>query len=273
MKLLHSNSSLLMCKTNMMDSYSITDVTGANGNPTVTTNQWLQLGADDPMFLGAKALQKRYRLETNCYENHVRLAAGYCHMPVIILQNPHKNHDKDFEDIFTPNSALTWTRNHLEEIGLDIEYDVPVLDICPMISDDWAQMKDRTGQLSELRQAIHDAYELTAQYLEALQPSTVVVLQCATNPCSVKKHAVLSSVQHPVAQVFCSSMEEAMQKRSRIVRFMQREVRLVLGFHPSRITHESDPATKRLFAATLRDILSAVYVPYAQQINGAAYAN
>ncbi|GLA09957.1 hypothetical protein AnigIFM60653_001088 [Aspergillus niger] len=261
-----------MCKTNIMDSYNITGVTLAK-TPPVTTHQWLQLGDDDPMFLGAKALQERYRLDTNCYKNNVRLAAGYRHMPVVLLQNPYKNHDKDFQDIFTPDSALTWTRNILEEIGLDIEHDVPVFDICPMISDDWARMKARTGQLSELRQAIKDAYDLTAQYLEALQPSTVVVLQCATNPCSVKKHAVLSSVEHPVAQVFCSSMAEAMQKRSRIVRFMQREVRLVPGFHPSRITHETDPATKRLLAATLRDILSAVYVPYAQQINGSANAN
>ncbi|RDH27534.1 hypothetical protein BDQ94DRAFT_163521 [Aspergillus welwitschiae] len=206
----------------MMDSYNITGVTLAN-TPPVTTNQWLQLGDDDPMFLGAKALQERYGLETNCYKNHVRLAAGYCHMPVILLQNPYKNHGEDFQDIFTPGSSLTWIRNLPEDIGVDIEYDIPVYDICPMISDDWAQMKARTGQLSELRQAIRDAYELTAQYLEALQPSTAVVLQCATNHCSVKKHAVLSSVEHPVAQVFCSSMEEAMQKRTRIVRFMQRE--------------------------------------------------
>ncbi|RDH27271.1 hypothetical protein BDQ94DRAFT_175746 [Aspergillus welwitschiae] len=256
----------------MMDSYGITGMTLAN-TPPVTTNQWLQLGDDDPIFLGAKALQERYGLEINCYKNYVRLAAGYCHMPVILLQNPYKNHGEDFQDIFTPDSALTWIRNLLEDIGLDIEYNVPVHDICPMISDDWAQMKARTGQLSELRQAIRDAYELTAQYLEALQPSTVVILQCATNPCSVKKHAVLSSVEHPIAQLFCSSMEEAMQKKTRIVRFMQREIRLVPGFHPSRIKHESDPATKRLLAATLRDILSAVYVPYAQQINGSANAN
>ncbi|RAL06800.1 uncharacterized protein BO97DRAFT_357967 [Aspergillus homomorphus CBS 101889] len=227
--------------------------------------QWFRLGTDELLFAKAREFQRRYSLNTNCYKNHIRLAAGYCHMPVIILQNPCNNHTKDFYDMFTQNSALKIIRDILEDIGLNID-DVPILDLCPMISDQWAQTRAQSGHSKEVLQAIYDAYDLTTQYLEVLQPATVIVLQCATNQSAVGKHPFLGNVNHPVAQRLCSSMDEAMGRKSRVEQIVHHQVRMVAGFHPSRIWHESDPALRKILATTLRDILSSVYVPYAQQI-------
>jgi hypothetical protein len=229
--------------------------------------RWVRIGVNDPFFAKAEDFRRRYRLNINCLKNYCRLATGYRGIPVVVMQNPCSNHTKGFHDMFTENSALALLRNLFNEINLDIEHDIPVIDICPMISDEWAQSMTESGQSREVQQAIYDAYELTAQYLEALQPSTVVVLQCATSSCAASKHPFLGRVVHPLAQSLCSSMDEATQCRYRVVRVLNHHVCMVPGFHPSRINRDIDPSRKNSLTAKLRRILSNVYSPYSQWIN------
>lgn len=111
--------------------------------------------------------------------------------------------------MFTQDGALSWLRNLFDEIGFDLELDIPVWDICPLFSDEWMQNKAQSGQFTEVQQAIVQAYELTMQYLEALPPPAVFVMQCATSPGAAMKHPFLGSVNHPPAQALSSSMKEA----------------------------------------------------------------
>ncbi|RHZ68729.1 hypothetical protein CDV55_106529 [Aspergillus turcosus] len=229
---------------------------------------WDRILANDPIFRQAEDLRAQYRLEANCVKNLCRLATGYQGMPVVLMQNPCNSHTKDFDEMFTQDCALSWLRNAFDEIGFDLEHDIPLWDICPLFSDEWMQNKAQSGQFAEVQQAIFQAYELTMRYLEALQPPAVFVMQCATNRGAAMNHPFLGSVNHPLAQALSSSMKEAAQGRCRIVRVLQHQVYMIPGFHPSRITRETDPSQRRILATTLKRNLSDVYLPYAQQING-----
>lgn len=93
--------------------------------------------ADDPIFSTGKAFAEELRLGPNLFKNNCRLAQGYRGFPLLILMNPCDRHTEDFGDMFTECSALLWLRRFFADIGLNLEYDVPILDMFPYLSDHW----------------------------------------------------------------------------------------------------------------------------------------
>lgn len=78
-------------------------------------------------------------------------------------------------------TALSWLERVFDKIGLDIEEDISIWDIWPMISDEWLEKMARAGRQMELQSAILQSYELVGRYLKIFRPPAILVLQCTTS--------------------------------------------------------------------------------------------
>lgn len=217
---------------------------------------------DDPIFLLAAEFHSMLQLGHNCFRNHLRLMSGYRQLPVILLLNPCRSHSGDFRHMFGKASALAWLERVFDRIGLDIEYDVSIWDVWPMISDEWLEKMAHDGRQVELQNAILQSYELVGRYLETFRPPAIVVLQCTTSSDGISKYPFLKDVRHSLAQVLCSSMEKAMQGVCEAIKYHDYQTYVIPGFHPSAIEYEQDQTERQSLATTLESILFSVYQPY-----------
>ncbi|KAJ6061424.1 uncharacterized protein N7446_005544 [Penicillium canescens] len=221
---------------------------------------------DDPVFSFAAEHRSKWQIEPNCLRNHLRLISGYRQLPVILMLNPCRNHSGDFRHMFGKNSALAWLERVFDKIGLDIEDDVSIWDIWPMISDEWLEKMARDGRQVELQNAVLQSYELVGRYLERFRPPAIVVLQCSTCSNGTSKYPFLENVRHPLAQVLCSSMGKAVQGDCEAIRYRDYQTYVIPGFHPSAIEYEQDQIERKRLATTLESILFSVYQPYVSRM-------
>jgi hypothetical protein len=216
---------------------------------------------NDPVFSSTRDFWRVLQVNEKCLQNHIRLMMGYLQLPVTLLLNPCRRHSEDFRGMFGKESALGRLEQIFEQIGLDIEFEVPIWDILPMMSDEWFESMIHNGREIELGKIIIQGYELIGCYLERFRPPGIVVLQCATHSRQSMRHPFLRSVHHPLAHALCSSIDKALGGECETIRYRDHEFWVVPGFHPSAINYEQD-AVKRNMLATTLEILFSVYQPY-----------
>lgn len=103
------------------------------------------------------------------------LTKGNPHFPVMLLQNPVKDHDTArFEDMVNNCKTLRWLEDVLDAQGLALN-DVIILDVLPLLSDFWLSRNTHIA-----KKAIEDAYALTERILLVLKPRLLISCQRAT---------------------------------------------------------------------------------------------
>jgi hypothetical protein len=232
------------------------------GMTTRERKDLVRVFADDPIFTPGNALAKELTLDPNCAKNFRRLAQGYRGFPLVMLMNPCDRHTGDFGDMLTTGSAILWLKEFFNDIGLDFEYDVSILDMFSLLCDHWLQHNVHGGKHAETHQLILRSCNVTQELLEFLNPPTIIVMHCATNPCAVQRHPLFGSVQHPLVESLSSSMEKAEWRKVQSLNVCGREVPVIPAFHPSRINYESNFEEKDRLTALLRDIMFGVFLPY-----------
>src|SRR5271155_1927530 len=97
----------------------------------------LLITADHSISTLATAYCERWNIPREAAENFMALACGNPRFPAILLQNPSWNHDwKSFRDMVDKCQTLSWLEKVLHAFGLTVN-DVIILDICPLLSDQW----------------------------------------------------------------------------------------------------------------------------------------
>ncbi|KAJ5801524.1 uncharacterized protein N7518_003592 [Penicillium psychrosexuale] len=238
----------------------------AHDTPPISPNHWTQILPTDPIFLSTKLFWESLHADKQCLKNHIRLMAGYQQLPVTLLFNPCNSHSGEFHDMFGKMSALGWLARVFDKIGLDIEHDVPIWDILPMMCDEWLEKMAHSGRQEELEKTIVQGYELIGQYLERFKPPTIVVLQCSTQSCKETKYSFLQRVSHPLAKVLCSSMDKSLEGNCETIRYRNHEFCVVPGFHPSAINYEPDVLKRDVLSTSLKRTLVSIYQPYAEAL-------
>jgi hypothetical protein len=110
--------------------------------------------------------------------------------------NPCDRHTGDFGNMLIHNSAILWLKNFFSEIGPDFEYELPILNMFTLLSDHWLRHNVHGGQ-AETHELIWRSCNITQELLEFLHPSAIVVMHCATNTSSGRRHLFFGGVQHP----------------------------------------------------------------------------
>ncbi|KAJ5215354.1 uncharacterized protein N7498_001761 [Penicillium cinerascens] len=230
----------------------------------ISSNHWTQILPTDPVFLMTEIFWESLHVDEQCLKNNLRLMAGYQQLPVTLLLNPCGSHSGEFHDMFGKTSALRWLKRVFDKIGLDIEHEVSIWDILPMMCDGWLETMARSGCQVELEKTILQGYELIGQYLERFKPPAIVVLQCTTHSCRETKYSFLQTVCHPLAKALCSSLEKALEGKCETIRYRNHEFYVVPGFHPSAINYEQDVLERDVLAKALERILVSIYQPYVE---------
>lgn len=225
-----------------------------------------QIQPSDPVFSSTRDFWRLLQVDEKCLRNHLRLMMGYLRLPVTLLLNPCRCHSQDFRGMFGKKSALGWLEQIFDRIGLDIEFEVSIWDILPMMSDEWFESMIQNGREVELGEMIIQGYELIGSYLESFRPPGIVVLQCATHSREFTRYPFLRSVHHPLAHALCSSIDKALGGECETMRYRGHEFWVVPGFHPSAINYEPDAVKRNMLATTLEKILFSVYQPYVHDI-------
>ncbi|KAJ5766696.1 uncharacterized protein N7511_004312 [Penicillium nucicola] len=223
-----------------------------------------QILPNNPVFSMTKNFWKSLHVDEKCLKNHIRLMAGYQQLPVTLLLNPCRFHSGEFHDMFGKMSALGWLKQVFDSIGLDIEHEVPIWDILPMMCDEWFEKMARSGRKEEVEKMVFQGYELIEQYLERFKPPAIVVLQCTTHACRETKYSFLQTVHHPLAKALCSSLDRALEGKCETIRYRNHDVCVVPGFHPSAFNYEQDVLERDVLAKALKRTLISVYKPYAE---------
>jgi hypothetical protein len=236
----------------------------ANNLRLSSPNHLTQILPNDPVFSMTKDFWKSLHVNEQCMKNHLRLMAGYQQLPVTLLLNPCRSHSGEFHDMFGKKSALRWLKRVFDKIGLDIEHEVSIWDILPMMCDEWFENMARSGRQEELEKMVFQGYELIEQYLERFKPPAIVVLQCTTHACRETKYSFLQAVHHPLAKALCSSLDRALEGKCETIRYRNHDVRVVPGFHPSAKNYEQDVLEQDVLAKALERILISVYEPYVE---------
>lgn len=234
--------------------------------PVADANRQTRILPNDPAFRSAKDLWGLLQIAEKCLQNHVRLTMGYRHLPVTLMLNPCRCHSEDFRAMFGKESALGRLEQIFDRIGLDIEFDVSIWDILPMMSDEWFESMIENGRGTELGELIMQGFELIGHYLERFRPPGIVVLQCATHSRQCTRYPFLRSVNHPLARALCSSIDKALGGECETIRYKDHVFWVVPGFHPSVINYEPDAVKRNMLATTLERILLSVYQPYVDHL-------
>ncbi|KAH8434446.1 uncharacterized protein LDX57_012093 [Aspergillus melleus] len=216
------------------------------------------------MFSPGRRFAKEHMLESNCFKNFARLGQGLRGIPVCVMMNPCDRHTGDFGDMFTKNAALLWLKSFFGGVGLSLEHDVPILDIFSLLSTDWLR-QGHGGQSAE--HLIFRSCEITQDILEALNPPSIVVMQCVTNPHQGQRNSIFGRVQHPLAQALFSSMGRAREGKVHTCVLGRREIPVVAAFHPSKIHYEQNLEKKRHHYQLLQEILLKTFSPYVQDLH------
>ena len=233
---------------------------------TLDASRRTEILPNDPVFSLTRDFWRVLQVNEKCLQNHLRLMMGCPQLPVTLLLNPCRRLSEDFRGMFGKDSALGRLEQIFDRIGLDIEFEISIWDILPMMSDEWFESMIHNGREIELGKMIIQGYELIGCYLERFRPPGIVVLQCATNSRQSTRHPFLRSVYHPLAHALCSSIDKALGGERETVRYGDHEFWVVPGFHPSAINYEQDAVKRNMLATNLERILFSVYQPYVQDI-------
>lgn len=199
---------------------------------------------DHEFFLHSKIFCRKWGLPNRNLENYTKLLCGNLLFPVLLLQNPCKLHDEDYDTMMT-SPTFSWLRIRIEAAGLTLE-DLVVVDVFPLLDDRRLQTMTETNKLTALR----EAFDLTLKFFEVFRPSIVISCQCATR-----------NSEDPDARSLCSSVKGARTMGVEQRCISQVSIHLVKGFHPCYILRHGDQIEAEDRSQVLEKILRTAYDP------------
>ena len=211
--------------------------------------------ADHEVFATATAFCDQWDIPEQALENFIALTCGNSRFPVIVLQNPSWNHDREgFRDMVRKCPTLLWLENVLKAIGLTLD-DVIILDICPLLSDKWMNAHSKSNG----DQAILEALELAESVLDCLKPKILISCQCQTSSVFSR----MGGLATEFARKLGSSTSRARQKC--VLRFYHRThiFHVAQAYHPRYFIGRDGPETSER-EATLRAVLQHFFEPCGQ---------
>jgi hypothetical protein len=227
-------------------------------NPIVTTLLQRELAAaranvlitaDHSISTLATAYCERWGIPRGAAENFMALACGNPRFPAILLQNPSQNHDRQsFRDMMDNCQTLLWLEKVLHASGLTVN-DVIILDICPLLSDQWM----RENPQYKVSRAIHEAYELIESVLDSLKPKILISCQCQTK----KSFTQMGRHATDFVRELASSVSAANQKSVVRLQYRAHVFHVVQGFHPRYFLGRTDaeaPESEDTLQALLRHL-------------------
>lgn len=168
------------------------DLTATNPNDMVYPNH--------PCFDRSRRFAQRWSISYQAIDNHVKLACGNRRFPVLMLLNPSPGHnDMTFDTMVRHCWTLDWIQGVLKEIGLTLS-EVIVLDICPLLSNDYIEKMNENNKYH----ALNEAFQLTQDMLQLIKPNIIISCQCST--AAGEKWGY---VRHDIASKLCSSIPGA----------------------------------------------------------------
>lgn len=172
----------IACTTAALGRLTLTaSVPKVEGSDNIPLNKPGYISADDPVILElAQAFCTKWRIKKGrAAANLAALAAGYQHLPVILLLNPSKRHNIDgFTRMIDMCPTLCWIQDCLRTVGLSID-EVSILDVCPLLDDYLlGEMENEDPCMAD--RAVKDAFVLTRQLLRRIGPPGIICCQCAT---------------------------------------------------------------------------------------------
>lgn len=181
---------------------------------------------DHAIFQPAKRFRAKWNIGPEQWTNFVRLLRGYSHFPIIILQNPSRQHSQSFEEM-KKGSTVSWLEEKLGTIGLPLDF-VPILDVCSFFSDkDLSKMEPHTRW-----EAVEEAYEVVQEMLHIIRPKVVLCCQCATRGRWVNGVEVWRKAENSLARQLGSSLANAKDGLAIPISMNTYTMWAVQGFHP-----------------------------------------
>ncbi|KIW29391.1 uncharacterized protein PV07_05209 [Cladophialophora immunda] len=228
--------------------------------------------ATDPVvFARVLAICRKWKIPERAARNMAALAAGRKGLPVILLQNPNKGHDKmDFAAMAKSCATIRWIKNVLlRGLGLSID-DVIILDVCLLLDDQWLTRTEGRNP-KEADQAVEEVFALLEELLEVINPSMMICCQCATggrnwitNPRGRRlPKEILASNATEIAEMLSSRTALAKVGESQQLPGKRwKNARIVRAFHPMWFAREQDVKVRSQREQLLTDIIEVAFVPY-----------
>lgn len=179
-----------------------------------------------PVFQPAKTFRVKWNIGLEQWNNFVRLLRGCRHFPIIILQNPSRQHSESFEEM-RKGSTISWLEEKLGTVGLPLD-SVPILDICSFFSDEELSKMDPHTRWK----AVEEAYGVVEEMLNILRPKVVLCCQCATRGRWVNGVEVWRKAENSLARQLGSSMANAKEGLAIPISMNTYTMWAVQGFHP-----------------------------------------
>lgn len=198
-----------------------------------------------------KAFRKKYNVSRNAWNNFVRLLCGYRKLPFIVLQNPTKDHDLEY-DKMVECPTIRWMSETLTDIGLKLE-EVPILDVCILLSTKNINYLGSSG--IDKWAAVEESYQATQELVKVLRPKVVVSCQCATEGrVSWNRVVTWASAKNTLAQDLCSSRKLMKRACAKVIRMEGHTMWMVYGMHPMRLEYSQDPTEETILKQVIKDV-------------------
>lgn len=210
------------------------------------------------------AFREKYKIGVHQWNNYVRLLCGCLDLPMIILQNPCKDHNKEYGKM-VKSWTLNWLSGVLSTIGLRLE-DVVVLDICSLLSDDDLAQLQRTLGSNAKWAAVEDSYDLSEEILRLLKPPVVISCQCRTKGDINMRTGYVrwAPAKNQLARVLASSLDSTNRAEAAKISIGPDTMWMVNGVHP-RSTNYS-----KILRLTLVEMYHDVYGACMEWFHGRA---
>lgn len=211
----------------------------------------LEIDETCPIYVAGRKFQEKHGISEASFQNWLQLLCGYLDFPVILLLNPSRFDDLEFEEMVTRSSTLLWLRENLEILKLEMP-DVIVLDTFPMITDELLASKQFLEDWSEL---VADSFKLTWTCLRCIRPRILISCQCCSKPVD-KTWGLFGDIR---AMELCSSEAAARQELVKSVDVHGHRMLVVQGVHPQNVVQHN-----LKMEGVLKTLLTKVLGPFGQ---------
>ncbi|KUL85662.1 hypothetical protein ZTR_08887 [Talaromyces verruculosus] len=177
------------------------------------------------IFDSASRLMLKYGLSLEAYLQFGELLCGSLDLPVILLQIP-KNYDclKPSEE----DRPLQWLEDCLQCHGLELR-DVIVLDLLPMITDEWLEKSDENTR----EECFEEVCNFVVRVLQTIKPSIVISCQTLAASCRNQRDR-WGALTDSVIMDLCSSISRAENQQVSKVCLGEQSIHVIQRIPPYR---------------------------------------
>lgn len=215
----------------------------------------LELHEAHPLYIMARDFQKKWRVPEASFLNFCELLSGSLDFPSVLLLNPSPLDHLPPDEMIEGSQTLSWIRDALQPMQLTFR-DVIVLDMFSMATD---VFMDDLGKKDQA-QFVDEAFNLTFQFLQYIQPQVLISCQCSTQP----QNDRWGFYDHVVARSLCSSVQGARAQRVHAVNIGSHAIRVVQGFHPNYAIKRMREGYGSEYDGMLQDLFKRIFQSFGE---------